>query len=52
MQKIAYEKHPVSAKRKAELRAGGFKILDVRFKPADVEQEEPAKRPYARKADK
>jgi hypothetical protein len=52
MQKIAYEKHPVSAERKAELRAGGFKILDVRFKPADAEQEEPAKRPYVRKDDK
>ena len=52
MQKIAYEKHPVSAERKAELRAGGFKILDARFKPADAEQEEPAKRPYVRKADK
>lgn len=51
MQKIAYEKHPVSAERKAELRAGGFKILDARFKPA-AEQEEPTKRPYVRKADK
>ena len=52
MQKIAYEKHPVSDERKAELRAGGFKILDVRFKPADAEQEEQPKRQYARKADK
>ena len=36
MQKIAYEKHPVSAERKAELRGEGFKILDVRFKPDDL----------------
>lgn len=52
MQKIAYEKHPVSPERKKELRAGGFKILDARFKPTDPEPEEPAKRPYMRKADK
>lgn len=31
---IAYEPHPVSPERKAELRAQGLKILDVRFKPA------------------
>lgn len=31
--KIAYEKHPVSPERKAELRAEGYKILDIRFKP-------------------
>jgi hypothetical protein len=39
-QKIAYEKHPVSPERKAELRAQGFKILDARFKPVDVEGED------------
>ena len=41
--KIAYEPHPVSAARKAELRAAGFKILDARFKPlgAVVEQPKP-----------
>ena len=33
MTKIAYEKHPVSAERKAELVAGGFKIVDARFEP-------------------
>lgn len=33
--KIAYEKHPVSPERKAELRAQGYKILDAIFKPAD-----------------
>lgn len=41
--KIAYEPHPVSAARKAELRAGGYKIIDARFKPpgAVVEKPEP-----------
>ena len=34
-EKIAYEPHPVSPERKAELRAAGFKIIDERFKPAD-----------------
>ncbi|MGF6212336.1 HeH/LEM domain-containing protein [Comamonas sp. 4034] len=34
-EKIAYEPHPVSPERKAELRAQGFKIIDERFKPAD-----------------
>ena len=32
-QKIIYEKHPVSAERKAELRAQGYKIIDARFDP-------------------
>lgn len=50
---IAYEKHPVSPERKAELRAAGYKIIDIRFRPAQAEPEpEPAKRPYVRKADK
>ena len=31
--KIAYEPHPVSPERKAELRAAGFKIVDAAFKP-------------------
>ena len=30
---IAYEPHPVSPERKAELRAAGVRIVDVRFKP-------------------
>lgn len=33
---VAYEPHPVSPERKAELRAKGLKIIDARFKPADV----------------
>lgn len=47
-QKIAYEKHPVSEKRKAELRSQGFKILDERFKPADYKEPtkpQPAQKP-------
>lgn len=39
--KIAYEPHPVSAERKAELRGQGYRIIDVRFKPADAEDESP-----------
>lgn len=33
--KIAYETHPVTPERKAELRQQGFKIIDARFKPAE-----------------
>lgn len=36
---VAYEPHPVSPERKAELRAQGFKIVDIRFKPAALEKE-------------
>lgn len=32
-----YEPHPVSAERKAELRAQGYKILDARFAPPKSE---------------
>lgn len=49
--KIAYEKHPVSPERKKELRAQGYKILDLRFKPADlpVEAEKPKRATKAAK---
>lgn len=30
---IAWETHPVSPERKAELIAAGFRIVDARFKP-------------------
>ncbi len=51
--KITYEQHPVSPERKAELRAEGYKILDIRFRPADAEEpEQPVRRPYVRKAGK
>lgn len=39
--KVVYLKHPVSAEQKAECIARGEKILDIRFKPADVEAEKP-----------
>lgn len=32
--KLAYEQHPVPYERKRELNAQGFKVLDIRFKPA------------------
>ncbi|TDS73402.1 hypothetical protein [Comamonas sp. JUb58] len=38
-EKIAYEKHPVSPERKAELRAQGFKIIDAVFKPAQAQEQ-------------
>ena len=34
--KIAYEPHPVTPERKAELRKQGYRIVDERFKPADA----------------
>ena len=53
--KIAYEKHPMPEGREAQLRAAGYKILDIRFAPEGYDpvlQPEPEKRPYMRKADK
>lgn len=50
MSKIAYEPHPVTPERKAELLAQGFHIIDARFKPADAEpaKAEPAPAPQRR----
>lgn len=50
MSKIAYEPHPVTPERKAELLAQGFHIIDARFKPADAEPDnaEPAPAPQRR----
>lgn len=36
---IAYEPHPVSPERKAELRAQGFTIIDAAYKPKDAPAE-------------
>lgn len=36
---VAYEPHPVTPERKAELRAKGLKILDARFKPEESAEE-------------
>jgi hypothetical protein len=40
--KIAYETHPVPYERKRDLNAQGFKVLDIRFKPAGEEVDHPA----------
>jgi len=42
---IWYEPHPVSPERKKELRALGYKIMDVQFKPKDAEQAEAEDKP-------
>ena len=42
---IAYEPHPVTPERKAELRAQGFRIIDARFKPAGAEDDDGASKP-------
>lgn len=42
-EKVVYEKHPVTAERKAELRQKGYKIIDAKFAPADYKHPEPIK---------
>jgi hypothetical protein len=42
-EKVVYEKHPVTAERKAELRQKGYKIIDAKFAPDDYEHPEPIK---------
>jgi hypothetical protein len=42
-EKVVYEKHPVTAERKAELRQKGYKIIDALFAPDDYEHPEPIK---------
>ena len=37
MAKIAYVEHPVSKELKTELKTSGFKILDLSFKPEQLE---------------
>jgi len=37
---IVYEPHPISAERKAELIARGFRIIDARFAPDDAPKPE------------
>jgi hypothetical protein len=46
MKPIAYEPHPVTPERKAELVAAGFKIIDAQHKPDDEQDAtpEPVKR--------
>ena len=42
MKPIAYEPHPVTPERKAELIAQGYKILDARFAPKGAAAPEPS----------
>ena len=42
-EKVIYEKHPVTAERKAELRQKGYKIIDAQFAPEGYEHPEPIK---------
>ena len=42
-EKVVYEKHPVTAERKAELRQKGYKIIDAKFAPDDYKHPEPIK---------
>ena len=44
MDKIVYLPHPVSVEEKRRYNADGFRIVDDRFKPADLDQvdEKPA----------
>lgn len=43
MKPIIYEPHPVTPKRKAELLAQGYKIIDAQFNPEPVAED--VKRP-------
>ncbi len=43
-EKIVYEKHPVTAEHKAELRQKGYKIIDAKFAPDDYKHPEPMKK--------
>ena len=38
MREVIYLAHPVSAKQKAECKAKGLKIIDIKFKPAEAEE--------------
>jgi len=42
-EKVVYEKHPVTAERKSELRQKGYKIIDAKFAPDDYKHPEPIK---------
>lgn len=49
-EKVIYEKHPVTAERKAELRQKGYKIIDAKFAPDDYEHPESIKSEKASKS--
>lgn len=45
--KVVYEPHPVSPERKAELIAGGYKIIDARFAPEGHKPDDDGRVPEA-----
>lgn len=49
---IAYCQHPVSKEEKAKLRSGGFKIIDIAYKPAKMEEGDKEVKRAKKKADK
>jgi hypothetical protein len=51
-EKVVYEKHPVTAERKSELRQKGYKIIDARFAPEGYEHPEPLKEAKGSRAGK
>lgn len=44
--KIAYEPHPVTPERKAELRGKGLRIVDAQFAPDDADQSEASEKQH------
>ena len=54
--KVIYEPHPVTPERKAKLLADGYKIIDDKFKPADLVEDKPKPKakakPISKKVDK
>ena len=49
---IAYCQHPVTKENKAKLRAAGFKILDIAYKPKKLEDGDKEVKHTKKKADK
>lgn len=44
-----YEQHPVTAERKKELRAKGYRVLDIKFAPIGWSDPEAQQRPIKRR---
>lgn len=49
MMEIVYLEHPVTTEKKRELNAAGFRVVDARFKPADLEQDKQAAAPQVKR---
>lgn len=52
MDKIIYLPHPVSVEDKRRWNADGFRIIDDRFKPAELVQDEPKPEPVIKRRGK